>query len=67
MDLHFIYIVYCLFNDTTNNREYTASNGKMITEWWIQKDVEAVVAYFKVILQKSSGRTEGKSKELQSG
>jgi hypothetical protein len=35
-----IVFIFSLFNDTLSNSEYTASNERMISEWWIAKNVE---------------------------
>jgi hypothetical protein len=36
----FIRLVKCLFNDALSNSDYTASNGRIISEKWIGKDVQ---------------------------
>jgi hypothetical protein len=36
-----LYLFICgLFNDAVSSSGYVTSNGTMISEWWIGKDVE---------------------------
>jgi hypothetical protein len=45
-EIKFILLFYYVpFMDS----DYVGSNGRMIIEWWIGKNVEAVVAYFKIL------------------